>query len=343
MRSSVDTPLGPVGLRELALAAVLAVVLVLPRYLGNFLLFLAASILALGLYGASFDLLYGYTGLLSFGHSVFFGAGAYVATFALNDHGQGVLVGLVVGFLATGLIAVGLGLVAVRVKSHGFVIVTLIIALIAQQLAESMTDITGGTDGIVVIAPPLSIPWLGEFSLLDPAVRYYFTLGVVLVSLYLMYRLVNSSTGLVFRMIRENEQRARMLGYNVTVYKLIAFVASGAFAGVAGVLAVYVNGFVNASQFSLLQAGDAIIYTMIGGQATLIGGVVGAVIIEGTSNYVSQLTDAYPLIVGLLLLVTVVVEPDGLVGLWKRLRAFLRSDPADDTEEPPSSEVTSDD
>jgi branched-chain amino acid transport system permease protein len=342
VRTTVDTPLGTVGPREVALVAVLGFVLVLPYLIGNFLLFLAASALALGLYGASFDLLYGYTGLLSFGHSVFFGTGAYAATFAINDHGQGVFVGLVAGFLVTALVAVGLGVVAVRVKSHGFVIVTILIALIATLLAETFTDITGGTDGLVVLVPPVSLPGLGEFSLLDPGVRYYFTLAIVLVSLSLMYRLVNSSVGLVFRMIRENEQRAQMLGYNVTVYKMIAFIASGAFAGVAGALAVYINGFVDASRFSLIVAGDAIIFTMLGGRATLIGGVIGAVLIEGTSNYVSQLTDAYPLIVGLLLLVTVVVEPDGLIGLWKRLTDRLTSYVAEKTAEPPPSEVTTD-
>lgn len=342
MRTTVDTPIGTVGPREGALVGVLAFVLAVPYLLGDFLLFLAASALALGLYGASFDLLYGYTGLLSFGHSVFFGAGAYVATFALNDHGQGVFVGLVAGFLVTGLVAIGLGVVAVRVKSHGFVIVTILIALIAQLLAETFTDITGGTDGLVVIVPPVSLPGLGEFSLLDPGMRYYFTLAVVLVSLALMYRLVNSSIGLVFRMIRENEQRARMLGYNVTVYKMIAFIASGAFAGVAGVLAVYINGFVDASRFSLIVAGDAIIFTMLGGRATLIGGVIGATLIEGTSNYVSQLTDAYPLIVGLVLLVTVVVEPDGLIGLWKRLRSRLAGGRSEAADEPTQSEVAPD-
>jgi len=341
MRTSVDTSLGTVGPREVALVAVLGVVLALPHLLGSFLLFLAASTLALGLYGASFDLLYGYTGLLSFGHSVFFGAGAYVATFAINDYGQGVFVGLVAGFLVTALVAVGLGVVAVRVKSHGFVIVTILIALIAQLLAETFTDITGGTDGLVVLVPAVSLPGLGEFSLLDPAVRYYFTLAVVLVSLSLMYRLVNSSVGLVFRMIRENEQRAQMLGYNVTVYKMIAFIASGAFAGVAGVLAVYINGFVDASRFSLIVAGDAIIFTMLGGRATLIGAVAGAVLIEGSSNYLSQLTDAYPLIVGLLLLVTVVAEPDGLIGLWNRLADRVTGDEVE-AADPPPSEVTTD-
>jgi branched-chain amino acid transport system permease protein len=316
----IETPLGAVGLRHAGVVGALLVAIAIPLLIGDFLLFLAASALALGLYGASFDLLYGYTGLLSFGHSVFFGAGAYAATFALNDFGQGVFVGLIAAFLLTALVAVGLGIIAVRVKSHGFVIVTILIALIAQLLAETFTDVTGGTDGLIVSVPPVRLPGLGEFTFFDPLFVYYFTLVVLVVSLLFMYRLVNSRMGLVFRMIRENEQRARMLGYDVTIYKMVAFIASGAFAGVAGVLAMYINGFVDASQFSLIVAGDAIIFTMLGGRATLVGAVIGAVLIEGSSSYVSQLTDAYPLIIGLLLLVTVVAEPDGLVGLWNRLR-----------------------
>jgi branched-chain amino acid transport system permease protein len=318
---SLHTPVGTVTLNRAVLLVLFVIALLWPVIgVGDFLLFLGALFLAFGLYGASFDLLYGYTGLLSFGHSVFFGVGAYAATFALMDYGQGAFVGLLVAFFATILIAVGLGLIAVRVKSHGFVIVTILIALIAQRLAETYSGITGGTDGIVVSVPDIWIPLLGEYSMFDPTFRYYFILGVVLVSLFLMYRLVISPVGLVFRMIRENEQRARMLGYNVTAYKLIAFVASGAFAGIAGALATYINGFINASRFSLIVAGDPIIYTMLGGRSTIVGAVVGAVLIEGAGNYVSQVTDTYQLIVGLLLLVMVVVEPDGLIGLWNRLQ-----------------------
>lgn len=322
MTWTIHTPFGSVTPNRAVLTGLLVIALLWPVLgVGNFLLFLGALFLALGLYGASFDLLYGYTGLLSFGHSVFFGVGAYAATFALMDYGRGVFVGLLAAFLTTAFIAVALGFVAVRVKSHGFVIVTILIALIAQRSAETFTEITGGTDGIVVSVPELSIPVIGEFSMFDPVVRYYFTLAVVGVSLYLMYRLVRSPVGLTFRMIRENEQRARMLGYDVKIYKMTAFVASGAFAGIAGALATYINGFVNASQFSLIVAGDAIIYTMIGGRATIVGAIIGAVLIEGAANFVSQITDTYQLIVGLLLLATVVTEPDGLVGLWERFKS----------------------
>lgn len=338
---AVNTPVGAITPNRAILAVLFVIALVWPLTgVGNYLLFLSAIFLALGLYGASFDLLYGYTGLLSFGHSVFFGVGAYVATFALMDYGQGAFVGLIAAFLVTILVAVALGLIAVRVKSHGFVIVTILIALIAQRLAETYSGITGGTDGIIVSIPDIWIPLLGELSIYEPTFRYYFTLGIVLISIYIMYHLVQSPVGLVFRMIRENEQRARMLGYNVKVYKMIAFVASGAFAGVAGALTMYINGFINASQFSLIVAGDPIIYTMLGGRSTVVGAVIGAVLVEGIGDYASQVTDYYQLIVGLVLLVTVVVEPDGLVGLWKRLKHRVSSEQGD--ESTPTAEVTAD-
>lgn len=323
--------LGGLSFQHVLWALIAILVVSLPFTAGQFTLFLGATILALGLYGASFDLLYGYTGLLSFGHAVFYGVGAYAAAFTLLDYGQGVFVGLLVAFLASAVVAIGLGLIAVRVSSHGFVIVTILIALIANLAAASLTGITGGTDGLTVVVPEVALPLLGSFSLYDPAVRYYFTLAVLVVSLLAMYRLVNSPMGLTFRMIRENEQRARMLGYNVTVYKLAAFMASGAFAGVAGALSTYITGFVSASEFSLIVSGDAIIFTLVGGRGTLIGAVLGAAIIGGASNSISELTNAYPLFIGILLVVTVVLEPEGVLGLWKRLRTRLCGFRSDDS------------
>ncbi|WP_332900276.1 MULTISPECIES: branched-chain amino acid ABC transporter permease [unclassified Haladaptatus] len=313
---------------------------IVPFVAGEFGLFLGASILALGLYGASFDLLYGYTGLLSFGHSVFFGVGAYAATFAINDYAIGAITSLLIAFIITGIVAIGLGLIAVRVSSHGFVIVTILLALIAHLAASSLTGLTGGTDGLTVLVPMVNLPVLGEFTLFDPMFRYYFTLVVLVVSLFLMYRVTTSPVGLAYRMIRENEKRARLLGYNVTLYKLSAFMLSGAFAGLAGALSMYISGFVSASEFSLTVSGDAIIFTLIGGRGTLIGAVVGAALIELVANQVSELTDAYPLFIGVLLVTTVILEPEGLLGLLKRVKErVLSDDSAEQTESASSREV----
>ncbi|QLD89130.1 branched-chain amino acid ABC transporter permease [Natronomonas salina] len=339
MTRTFDTPLGTLTPKHGGWILLAVIAIIYPFTVGDFLLFLAASILALGLYGASFDLIYGYTGLLSFGHAVFYGIGAYAATFAIQDYGQGLLSGLIVGFLLTAIIAIGIGLIAIRVSSHGFVIVTILIVLIANLASVSMTSITGGTDGISVLLPEFTLPLLGEYSMFDPMFRYFFVLTVVAVSLLVMNRLVNSPIGLVFRMIRDNEQRVRMLGYNVTAYKLIAFSVSGAFAGLAGALSMYVTGFVSASHFDLIVSGDAVVYTLVGGRATLIGAIFGAILIEGASNYVSGLTDAYPLIIGALLLATVIFEPEGLVGVYERIRDRLTEFgilPGSDEEEPPA-------
>lgn len=302
------------------LVAGLLIAAVLPLVSGRYGLFLAATILALGLYGAAFDLLYGYTGLLSFGHSVFFGVGAYAAAIAVLDAGLGPVIGLVAAFLVAAVVAVGLGLVAVRVSSHGFVIVTILIALIAHLIATSWTAVTGGTDGRTVAAPAIA----GILPLSDPFVRYYVVLAILVGSLLVMRRLVSSPVGLAVRMIRDDERRARLLGYDATAYKLGAFAASGAFAGLAGALSTFVAGFVSAEDFSLIVAGDPIIFTLVGGRGTLVGAVLGAALVRLAADRISELTGAYPLFVGALLVLVAVLEPEGLIGLAKRAADRVR-------------------
>jgi branched-chain amino acid transport system permease protein len=309
--------------RRLGWAAALLVALAVPLVTGPFGLFIAASILALGLYGAAFDVLYGYTGLLSIGHSVFFGVGAYAAAFAVRDAGTGALAGLVVALFAGAVAAVLLGVVAVRVASHGFVIVTILLALVAHLAATTWVGLTGGSDGFTVVVPPVRLPGL-TVSFVDPVGRYYAVLVVVAVSVAVLRRVVGSPVGLAFRLVRENERRARALGYNVAAYKLAAFVVSGAFAALGGALSTYVTGFVSAEDFALIVSGDPIIFTLVGGRATVVGAVVGAAVVELAATSISEVTSAYPLFVGLLLVVVVVAEPEGLLGVARRLRDRVR-------------------
>lgn len=311
--------------RRVPVALGVLVALGVPAIVDGFWLFVATVTLTLGLYGAAYDLLYGYTGLLSFGHSVFFGLGAYAAAFAAFA-GTGPVAGLVLALVAAGLGAVALGIVAVRVVSHGFVIVTILLALIVHLIAVTWSDVTGGTDGLTVDVPTIALPGVGDLSLLDPLVAYYLSLIVLVASLLVMHRIVTSPVGLAFRMVRDNEHRARLLGYNVEAYKLGAFATSGAFAGVAGGLSTYVNGFVSAGDFSLLVAGDPIIFTLVGGRGTLVGPVLGAVLVRVGATWVSDYTTAYPLFVGTLLVVTVVLEPEGILGLTRRIRRGGRTE-----------------
>lgn len=298
----------------------------LPLLLDGFWLFIAASTMSLAIYGAAYDLSYGFTGLLSFGHAVFFGTGAYAAAIAVRDVGAGPIVALAIAMVGAALIAVALGTIAVRSTDNGFVILTIIFVLIANLLAVSWSSVTGGTDGFTVLMPALSLGGLLEVSLSEPLRRYYFVLLLLALTVYGLRRLVRSPVGLTFRMIRDNERRAEMLGYDTTKYKLASLGVSGAFSGLAGALDMFVIGYINTSNFSLMVSADPLVFTLLGGRGTIIGPVIGAVLVDVAAEFVSDATNAYPLFIGALLVVVVVVEREGLLGGLERLRARFGSE-----------------
>lgn len=310
-------PVAPTTLGYVA-AAVLAAAL--PLVLGDFGLYLAATIATAAIYGVAYDLAYGYTGLLSFGHAVFFGTGAYAAAFAVRDVGAGGLAAILLGVVAGTLAALLLGAVAVRVPEHGFVILTIIFVLLANLVAVAFSSVTGGTDGFTVAFPRL----LGALDPFDPALRYYVVLGALAATLLLLRRLVASPVGLAFRMIDDNERRARLLGYDTARYKLAALAVSGGFSGLAGGLDAMVVGYVSAANYSVAASADPLVFTLVGGRGTLIGPVVGAAVVEGFAEGVRGLSTVYPLLVGTLLVLVVVAEREGILGVVARLRDRYR-------------------
>ena len=311
----------PATPRTLGYVLALLVAAALPFVLDSFGLYVAAVIATAAIYGVAYDLAYGYTGLLSFGHAVFFGTGAYAAALAVRDLGAGGLVAILAGVLAATLVALAVGAVAVRVSEHGFVILTIIFVLLAYLVAVSFSSVTGGTDGFSVAFPPL----LGVLDPVDPVARY----GVVVVALgatfVVLRRVVASPVGLTFRMIDDDERRARLLGYDTARYKLAALGISGGFSGLAGALDAMVVGYVSASNYSVAASADPLVFALVGGRGTLLGPVIGAVVVEGFAEGVRGLSTIYPLLVGTLLVVVVVVEREGILGvlarLWKRYRA----------------------
>lgn len=310
-------PVRPRTAGYLVLAIVAAV---LPLVLGDFGLFLAASIVAAGIYGAAYDVAYGYTGLLSFGHAVFFGTGAYAAALLVRDLGLGTGPALLASLVAGALAALLVGIVAVRVSEHGFVILTIIFVLLAELAAISWSSVTGGSDGFSVAYPPL----FGTFDLFDPVVRYYVALAALLFTLLALRRLVATPAGLAFRMIRDNERRARLLGYPTGRYRLASLSVSGAFSGLAGALSSVTIGYVSASNYSIAASAEPLVFALIGGRGTLLGPVIGAVVVEGFAEGVRGLSTVYPLLVGGLLVVVVVVEREGLLGIVSRLAVRFR-------------------
>lgn len=273
-------------------------------------LYLLTEALAWGLFALSFDLLYGYSGLLSLGQSVFFGVGAYGAVLGSLKLGLGLFPSLLLGVGAALALAGLLGPALVRVPGHGFIILTLVLAVIFHLVALWLRPLTGGDDGLSLSAPQ----FLG-WSLAEPLVNYYFVLGVALLAALSMLRLVKGPIGLAFRLVRENPQRAAALGYNVFEVRLLAFLISGGLAGLAGVLYLFTSRFASAELLHWTTAAGPLVWTLLGGAGTFIGPLLGT----GLLIWVRELLSSwwgygYPLLVGGLIVLVAIFAPRGLVG-----------------------------
>jgi len=294
-------------------AVVVAVVLLaaVPRLgLEGYWLYLLTEGLAWGLFALSFDLLYGYSGLLSLGQSVFFGVGAYGAALGSLRLELGLLPSLLLGVGAALALAGLLGPALVRIPGHGFIILTLVLAVIFHLVALWLRPLTGGDDGLSVSAPRL-LGW----SLAEPAVNYYFVLGMAFLATLFLGWLVRSPLGLAFRLVRENPQRAAALGYNVFGVRLVAFLISGGVAGLAGVLYLFTSRFASAELLHWTTAANPLVWTLLGGAGTLIGPLIGTGLLIWTRELMSGWWGhGYPLLVGGLIVLVAVFAPRGLVG-----------------------------
>jgi len=270
-----------------------------------------------GLMALSLNLLYGYTGLLSLGQGVYFALGAYGAAWAVlyNINFWGALgAGLLCAFIG----ALIVGWVSVRASGYGFVVVTLVTALVCYLLALSADSITGGEDGMSFRSPALTVPGLAV-SVQDLWVRYYLALGAFLVGLVVVSRVIKSPLGLAFRAVRDDEIAAAFVGYNIFAIKLFSFILSGLLAGLAGAVWAISKEFVRAGLFQPFGAflsaqpdPDPLIAVLLGGAGRLLGPLVGTGILLGLREFfVSVWPQGYALAMGgvLIVLVRVLKRP----------------------------------
>ena len=300
----------------LAVVAALALApLGLPEFWRKFL----TEILIWGLLAMSSDILIGYTGMVSFGHSAFFGLGLYGAAAALLVmRSPSLWIALAVGLAAAALVAMFVAYFATRLRDIYFAISTFVFSQIFYVIIFTWTDVTGGENGLFFTQPPFTIPglWSAKFSTVT---LHWFVLAVVALSYLTLRRITQSPFGMVLQSIRENEPRTRAIGYHVERYKIVAVLLSGLFAGLAGTLYAIQHRFAAPDFVFFTVSGEVVIFNVMGGMGTLVGPVVGAAFFlllrEGLSRFWAEY---YLIPLGIAFILMVIFMPQGLLGHWKR-------------------------
>jgi branched-chain amino acid transport system permease protein len=302
----------------LALAAfMLAVPWLIPALVSPFWVSLVAEILIWSLFAASVNLLFGYVGLLSFGQALYFGFGMYGVAIGIENFGLSFWPAFALGIAAAMAMALVTGIFAVRLTWHYFAIITVVFSLIVYFLALTNKWLTGGDDGINFALPP-TFSFAGrQWSLTDPTFQYFFILATVALCFWLMKRLIGSALGKAFLAIRDNDVRASLIGLNVYLLRLIAFVLAGFLAGVAGALFAFFGRYASASYMFYHVSGEAVVWAIVGGAGTLLGPLVGTSIFIVVREVVSTHWEHHALIVGIVAILVVIFAPKGIVGLWR--------------------------
>lgn len=274
---------------------------------------LAINILVFGLYALGFNLMFGYAGSLSFGHAAFLGMGAYGCGLAVARLGLPWFVAILIGVVVATLLAALIGYLATRTRGIYFAMVTLALSQLVYYVVFQLRDLTGGDDGLRGVN--VATIWLGvELNFLDPTVRYYVVAAFVILSLWLLSRILDSPFGAVLEAIRENEPRARACGFDIARTRLVAFTLSGAFCGLAGALKALHLSIVPIETLHYVTSGQAVIMTLLGGMGTFFGPFVGAAALLLIEDLVTLWTVHWQLVVGAIFMAFVLFFPKGIWG-----------------------------
>jgi len=299
-------------------AVVLALLIVAPLVLPPFWQRFVTEILIWGLLAMSSDILIGYTGMVSFGHSAFFGLGMYGAAAALLTVAPPNLwLAIAYGLAGAGLVAVFVAYFSTRLREIYFSITTLVFSQIFYVIIFTWTAVTGGENGLNFRQPALGVPGLVTHPF-TPETLHWFVLAVVTLSYLLLRRITQSPFGMVLQSIRENEPRTRAIGYAVERYKIVAVMLSGLFAGLAGVLYAIQNKFAAPDFVFFLVSGEVVIFNVMGGVGTLVGPIAGAAFFLLLREGLSRYFEYYLIPVGIIFTLIVIFLPQGFLGFLRR-------------------------
>ncbi|GAA6209153.1 branched-chain amino acid ABC transporter permease [Cognatishimia sp. WU-CL00825] len=293
---------------KLLIAGAVVLALLLVPMLGSlYMVYLITEILIFALFALSFNLLLGFGGMISFGHAAYFAIGAYACAILLTTLNWPLLVAFPIAIAISGVVAFVIGYFCTRLTEIYFAMLTLAFAQLVWAIAFKWAAVTGGDTGFIGVNVP-------DF-LDEPKRFFYFALAVVVLSAYLLWRIVNSAYGFTLVATRENRNRAEFIGVNVRQVQLVAFVLSGTFAGVAGALFTMFNHAVFVESAWWTQSAEVMIMSILGGVGTFIGPAVGAAVLLLLDRFITEWTVYWPTVLGIILLCILFFFPEGLTGV----------------------------
>lgn len=303
---------------------VLILLIILPFVLSEVQLNIAIEIAFFSLFAVSYNLLLGYGGLLSFGHAAYFGTGAYFTVFACQFiAGMPLPLAILIGGLGGGVMAAIAGFFCVRLSGTYFALLTLAFNQLIYSIALKWRSLTGGDDGIGFDKPNIHLPLVGKVDMFVTSNVYYVTLMVVLIFLGVLWFLLRTPYGNTIACIKDNEERAEFIGYNVFRSKLSLFTMAGFFAGIAGSLFVIFAEFVSLNAIGLPMSTEILFMTFIGGTGSFLGPVLGAGVFIYFTEWVSDITENWEFFLGLLFVILILYVNKGLISLIPtRLKVF---------------------
>jgi len=309
--------------RFLPLVMLCTVLLIVPTVFGVIHVNLMVDLAISALFAVSMNLLLSYAGLLSLGHALYYGTGAYVTALALKHiDGFGLISCVIVSALAAGMLAAICSPLLVRATGKAFAMLTLALGQLMYVACLKFYSVTGGEDGISgFLLPQIKLPLIGSIEMVNPANFYYFAITVVVVCTFLMWFLTKTPFGSLLVAIRDNPDRVAYLGFKVAHTKAVVFTISGGFAGIAGSLfALFQNVVSTDGVLHIMVSFFPLIAVLVGGIGTFAGPIVGSGLLLLIEEWSVRFTERVELVTGLIFLLVVLFAPDGLMGLWRSFR-----------------------
>ncbi len=292
----------------------------LPFFISEFHLNLVITMVIYSLFALSYNILFGHAGLLSFGHAAYFGAGAYTVINLFKHFEISIIPGILSGGLSGALLGLIFGVFVVRRGGTYFALLTLAFNMLIYAGAEKWRFLTGGEDGVAAQRPDLYIPGLDKIDMFSTMNWYYFVVVIVVLCAAFCLFFTKTPLGRLNECLRENEDRARFIGYNVYASKVVIYVISAFFAGLAGGLAGSFQEIVTVTFINLDKAAEVLFMTFIGGAGTFWGPIIGVCFLTYLNDTLSSLTEHWSLIQGAIFILLVMYAPKGLSGLFVSLK-----------------------